>query len=223
MAIALIQGAEPWSVALTEIMAQTRSSNASRPGSLQAAPQQTGASGPRATDLLERWAKEAVSAQSTLDLWRTYVEIFTRFMGREDASSFQRPDIVRWKLHLIKLGNSPKTMNDGKLAALKAIFRWGVDNELLKANPASGVSIRRGEGGRVAAGVREGRGCNDPRSRSTGNQAALPRCACLPQRVSDMGKGSTHKRRRSLFYAGAAGTHSPSAPNRLQPSFCKLS
>src|SRR5262249_19628367 len=54
-------------------------------------------------------------------------------------------DIVRWKLHLIELGNSPKTINDGKLAALKAIFRWGVDNELLNANPASGVSIRRGK------------------------------------------------------------------------------
>jgi integrase len=102
-------------------------------------------SSPRATDLLEGWAKEAKPAQSTLDLWRTYVESFTRFMGREEASSFQRPDIVRWKLHLIELGNSPKTINDGKLAALKAIFRWGVDNELLNANPASGISIRRGK------------------------------------------------------------------------------
>ena len=46
---------------------------------------------------------------------------------------------------MIELGNSPKTINDGKLAALKAIFRWGVDNELLNANPASGVSIRRGK------------------------------------------------------------------------------
>jgi hypothetical protein len=58
-------------------------------------------------------------------------------MGREDASSFQRSDIVKWKLHLIELGNSPKTINDGKLAALKAIFRWGVDNELHHAPPAA--------------------------------------------------------------------------------------
>jgi len=50
-----------------------------------------GTSGRRLTDLLEGWAKEAKPAQSTLDLWRSYVESFIRFMGREDASSFQRP------------------------------------------------------------------------------------------------------------------------------------
>lgn len=70
---------------------------------------------------------------------------FHSLHGREDAAFFQRSDIVKWKLHLIELGNSPKTINDGKLAALKAIFRWGVDNELLDANAASGVSIRRGK------------------------------------------------------------------------------
>jgi site-specific recombinase XerC len=45
--------------------------------------------------------------------------------------------------HLVELGNSTKTINDGKLAALKVIFRWGIDNEVLPANPATGVSVER--------------------------------------------------------------------------------
>jgi hypothetical protein len=44
---------------------------------------------------------------------------------------------------LIELGNTPKTINDSKLAALKTIFRWGVENEVLPHNPATGVTIRR--------------------------------------------------------------------------------
>lgn len=38
-----------------------------------------------------------------------------------------------------------KTINDSKLAALKAVLCWGVDNEYLPSNPAFGVSVRRKE------------------------------------------------------------------------------
>jgi integrase len=93
--------------------------------------------------LLDGWAKESKPAVATLDLWRSHVASFVRYLGREDALSIQRPHIVRWKQHLIELGNSTKTINDSKLAALKAIFRWAVDNELLPTNPATGVSVRR--------------------------------------------------------------------------------
>ena len=67
---------------------------------------------------------------------------FVSYVGREDASSIQRSDIVKWKQHLIELGNSTKTINDSKLAALKAIFRLAVDDGLLPENPATGISVR---------------------------------------------------------------------------------
>jgi integrase len=100
------------------------------------------AGGVTLTDLIDGWAKEANPARSTLDLWRSYVTWFVEYLGRDDALSVQRSDVVGWKQHLVELGNSPKTINDGKLAALKAAFRWGVDNELVPANPATGVSVR---------------------------------------------------------------------------------
>jgi integrase len=101
-----------------------------------------GASGPRLSELLEGWAKESKPAQSTLALWRSYVATFTDYIGREEALSIQRADILKWKQHLIELENSPKTINDSKLAALRVAFRWGVDNELVPSNPAAGVSVR---------------------------------------------------------------------------------
>jgi hypothetical protein len=101
------------------------------------------AGGVSLTALLDGWAKETKPVQSTLDLRKTYVAMFIDYIGRDDALSVQRPDIVRWKNHLVELGNATKTINDGKLAALKAIFRWGVDNELLPSNPATGVSVKR--------------------------------------------------------------------------------
>jgi Domain of unknown function (DUF6538) len=101
------------------------------------------AGGVSLTALLDGWAKETKPVQSTLDLRKTYVAMFIAFIGHDDAHSVQRPDIVRWKNHLVELGNATKTINDGKLAALKAIFRWGVDNDLLPSNSATGVSVKR--------------------------------------------------------------------------------
>ena len=101
-----------------------------------------GASGTRLTVLFEGWAKESKPTQSTLDLWRSYLTRFIAYIGRDDALSIERSDIVKWKQHLLELDNSPRTINDSKLAALKAAFRWGVDNGLLTNNPATGVSVR---------------------------------------------------------------------------------
>ena len=76
-------------------------------------------------------------------MWRSHLAGFTSYIGNDDARSIQRGDVVKWKQHLIELGNTPKTINDSKLAALKTIFRWGVENEVLPHNPATGVTVRR--------------------------------------------------------------------------------
>ncbi len=94
-------------------------------------------------DLFNGWAKESSPAQSTLDLWRSHIERFVEFIGHSDATAVTRSDVVRWKQHLLDLQNAPKTINGSKLAALKAIYRWGVENELCASNPAQGVSVRR--------------------------------------------------------------------------------
>ena len=50
-------------------------------------------------------------------------------------------DLIRWKAALVDDGLSAKTIKDGKLAPIRALFQWGVDNRHIPANVANGVSI----------------------------------------------------------------------------------
>ena len=93
------------------------------------------------TGLLDAWAKEKKPVQSTLDQWRKHVASFAEFVGHDDARRVGKADVVAWKDALFEAGGSPKTINDSKLAAVKKAFAWGVKNERLTTNPASGISV----------------------------------------------------------------------------------
>jgi integrase len=97
----------------------------------------------RLEDLISGWAKEKNPRPATLDLWRTYIAEFVSFIGHDDPSAIRRQDVVAWKQKLLDDGVSPKTINDSKLAALKAILGWAADNELLRENPAARVAVKR--------------------------------------------------------------------------------
>jgi hypothetical protein len=71
-------------------------------------------SGPRLTEILDGWARESKPVQATLDLWRGYLKGFITYIGSDDAIAVQRSDVLKWKEHLIELGNSPKTINDSR-------------------------------------------------------------------------------------------------------------
>lgn len=51
--------------------------------------------------------------------------------------------MVAWKKTLLDDWISPKTINDSKLAALKAVLGWAADNELLRENPTARVAVKR--------------------------------------------------------------------------------
>jgi hypothetical protein len=89
------------------------------------------------------WEKEKVPRQATRDLWRTYIAEFIAFVGHDEPKAVRRQDVVEWKQKLLADGASAKTINDSKLAALKAILGWAVDNGLLAENAAARVSYQR--------------------------------------------------------------------------------
>lgn len=105
------------------------------------------------TVLFEGWAKEADPKQATVDLWRTYIQSFVEFVGHDNAADIARRDVVRWKQHLLDLQNSPKTINGGKLAALKRVLEWAVQQSELPSNVAAKVTVmrKRGAGQRMLA------------------------------------------------------------------------
>ena len=93
--------------------------------------------------LLVGWEKEKSPRQATRDLWRTYIAEFISFVGHDDPRAIRRQDVIDWKQKLLEDGNSPKTINDSKLAALKAVLEWAVDNGRLPENAAARVSVKR--------------------------------------------------------------------------------
>ena len=93
--------------------------------------------------LIAGWEKEKAPRQATRDLWRTYIAEFIAFVGHDEPKAVRRQDVVEWKQKLLADGASAKTINDSKLAALKAILGWAVDNGLLAENAAARVSVKR--------------------------------------------------------------------------------
>jgi integrase len=98
----------------------------------------------RIADFFEGWAKEVAPAEKTVAEWRKHIRSFIEFVGHDDPRAVSRSHVVNWKQHLLDLGNSPKTISGSKLAALKSVLGWAVENGHLETNPAAGVSVRRG-------------------------------------------------------------------------------
>lgn len=93
--------------------------------------------------LFRQWKAEAAPAASTVAEWQRAIDGFTRHIGHDDATRITKADVAGWKAEMLAKGLSAKTINDTKLAALRRVLAWGVDNGLLSENPAEGVTVRR--------------------------------------------------------------------------------
>lgn len=102
---------------------------------------ETRASGISLTDLFDRWQRETKPAGSTVTTWRGILTALARELGHKDAGRVTPEEVVRFKDSRVALGRSPKTINDSDLACLRALFRFGVANKLITANPAEGVKV----------------------------------------------------------------------------------
>lgn len=100
-------------------------------------------------DLLAGWAKEKSLGKKTLYDWTRLVGHLEQFLGHSDVGRIRSVDLNRWKAQLLESGLRAKTIRDGRLAPIRAILQWGVDNEKLATNPASkivlGVKQKAGE------------------------------------------------------------------------------
>ena len=105
----------------------------------QGLPQTSGAS-VTLDELFGGWSAE-FSRQKTLYSWKRVVEELTSYLGHDDASRISPDNLIGWKAALIKKGRKPKTIRDGKLAPIRAILQWGVDNRRLEKNAGERVTI----------------------------------------------------------------------------------
>ncbi len=104
------------------------------------------------TEILEGWWKESQAtglSPRTYESYKKSVTSLATFLKHEDAQRITPEDIIRYKDFLLtearsKHGKmlSDKTVKDSYLSGLKSVFNWAVANRMLKANPASGVTIK---------------------------------------------------------------------------------
>ena len=93
--------------------------------------------------MLAGWLREAQPKLATADQWMGYISDLAAVSGVNAPANLRRFVVVRWKDALLDRGDAVKTINDSKLAALKAILNWGVANGRLEVNVAQGVGVRR--------------------------------------------------------------------------------
>jgi integrase len=91
--------------------------------------------------LVEGWSAERRPAPKTIYEWQRVIKQLVSFLGHENASSLTADDLLRWKSSMVEAGLRPKTVRDAKLAPLRAILQWGVQNQLLAENVAEKITI----------------------------------------------------------------------------------
>jgi integrase len=91
--------------------------------------------------LFAGWKAEQKPADKTSYEWGRVLEEFKRHLGHGDASRLAADDVLRWKDALVAADHKPKTIQDAKIAPIRAILQWGVRNQLLQQNPAHGIAV----------------------------------------------------------------------------------
>jgi integrase len=91
--------------------------------------------------LFEAWAAERKPRPSSLSGYRLSVSEFVASVGHTDASRYTKADVVKWKDEMVAAGRPAKTVNDTKLANLKAVLNFAARNDKVATNPAAGVSV----------------------------------------------------------------------------------
>ncbi|MEY9525108.1 integrase [Bradyrhizobium japonicum] len=104
-------------------------------------------------ELFKGWKREAEAAgkaPKTFDEYGSAIERLVSFLKYDDAMRVTPKDIVAYKDMRLATINprtgkplSDKTVRDGDLAALKAVFKWAVGNHHIPSNPAVGITVMR--------------------------------------------------------------------------------
>ena len=91
--------------------------------------------------LVKEWAAERKPAKKTLYEWTRIVKALKKFVRHNDATKVTVADLNGWKAQMLLDGLKAKTIRDAKIAPVRAIMQWAVDNNHLPANPAARVTL----------------------------------------------------------------------------------
>ena len=92
-------------------------------------------------ELVKGWAAERRPVAKTLYEWSRVVQQLKAHLGCDDVHRITSDDFVSWKKAMVDAGLRPKTIQDAKLAPVRAILQWGLQNRLITSNAAEGISL----------------------------------------------------------------------------------
>ncbi len=92
-------------------------------------------------ELIAGWAAEKRPAEKTIYEWKRVLSQLASYLGHDDAARLQAEDLIAWKAKMIESGLRPQTIRDAKLAPVRAVLQWAVDNRRLSANPADRLVV----------------------------------------------------------------------------------
>jgi integrase len=92
-------------------------------------------------ELIAGWAAEKRPAEKTIYEWKRVLSQLASYLGHDDAARLQAEDLIAWKAKMIESGLRSKTIRDAKLAPVRAVLQWAVDNDRLSTNVATRVVI----------------------------------------------------------------------------------
>lgn len=96
------------------------------------------------TSLFELWWKEAEAtgrSASTHDTYKGAIDRLIKHLGHDDAGRVTELDMIAFKDSRLK-SVTAKTIRDGDMPGIKAVFGWAVDNRRLLKNPADAVKLK---------------------------------------------------------------------------------
>ncbi|MCZ0736526.1 tyrosine-type recombinase/integrase [Phreatobacter sp. AB_2022a] len=97
-------------------------------------------------ELFEHWREHHLlsgGAPTTPPHWETLIQRFAGFLGHQDPTKVSTQDVRNYRDHLIRSGRLIRTARHSDLAALRSVFRFGIEQGLLDmADPTSGVRFR---------------------------------------------------------------------------------
>jgi integrase len=91
--------------------------------------------------ILDGWKLEKKPNKKTEYVWKRVLSEFRAFVGHDDIRRVKAENFVEWKADLLGKGLAAKTIRDGKLAPVRAIFQWAADNRKIEVNPGARITI----------------------------------------------------------------------------------
>lgn len=95
--------------------------------------------------LFAAWSRYHLStggAPTTPPYWQVLITRFATFIGHDRPANVTSHDIRAYRDHLIASGRRLRTARHSDFAALRAIYHFGVENELVPTNPTIGVKFK---------------------------------------------------------------------------------